>query len=326
MIAIDYGSTSRMALMKAVVYDKKNTTDRLTYCDVEDRIPDANELLIKIHTVSINAADYRMMQMGLSPRKKIFGADVSGIVESVGKNVSRFKPNDHVVGELSEYGFGGFAQYVAAPEAAFIIKPDEVSFGDAAALPLAATTALQALRKGCIKKGDQVLIIGCSGGVGSYAIQFAKYSGATVTGVCSSKNEEQARSLGADNVIDYNKVQLSELSDRYDLILGVNGSYSLRLCKRLLKPHGRYLLVGGTLSQFFKLILSGWMMSIGAKKMRFLAARSSTEDMEFILELVADGKIDSVIDRNFTLSQTAAAFRYIKEEHARGKVIIHVGS
>ncbi len=311
--------------MKAVIYDKKSTTDRLIYCDVEKPIPNENEVLIEIHASSINAADYRMMQMGFPPKKKIFGADVSGIVESVGKNVTKFKPGDHVIGELSNFGFGGFAEYVAASEKAFISKPQEITFEEAAALPLAATTALQALRnRGFIKNDYQVLIIGCSGGVGSYALQLAKYYGAALTGVCSSKNEEQTRLIGADNIIDYNKVNLSQLDSRYDLILGINGNYSLSLYKKLLKPNGRYVMVGGSLSQIFKSIFLGWMMSFGSRKMAFLTAKSNIDDMEFIIKLAVDGKIRSVIDRSFGLSETAAAIRYIKEEHAKGKVIIKV--
>lgn len=309
--------------MKAVLFDKKSSTERLTYCDVEKPVPTDNELLIEIHAASINAADYRMMQMGFPPKKNIFGADVSGIVESVGKNVNTFKPGDHVIGELSGCGFGGFAEYVAAPEKAFIIKPDEISFEDAASFPLAATTALQALRnKGEVKNGWQVLIIGSSGGVGTYALQIAKYYDAIVTGVCSSKNEEQNRLLGADYVIDYNKVNLSQLDSRYDLILGINGNYSLSLCKKLLKRRGRYIMVGGSLQQIFKSILFGWMMSFDSKKMSSLAAKSSAEDMKFVIKLVLEGKIRPVIDRSFRLSETADAVRYIKEQHAKGKVII----
>jgi NADPH:quinone reductase-like Zn-dependent oxidoreductase len=311
--------------MKAVLFDKKSSTERLTYCDVEQPIPAENEILVKIHAASVNAADYRMIQMGFPPRKKILGADVAGVVESAGKNVSKFKAGDLVIGELSGCGFGGFAEYVAAPESAFINKPKEISFEHAAAMPLAATTALQALRKnGQVKKGCQVLILGSSGGVGSYALQLARYYGATVTGVCSSKNEEQTRLLGADYVIDYNKENLSQSDRRYDLILGVNGNYSLSLCKKLLHPHGRYIMVGGTLGQIIKSILLGWLMSIGSKKMTFLSAKSSAEDMEIIMKLMKEGKIRPVIDRSFSLGETADAVRYMKEKHAKGKVIITV--
>jgi NADPH:quinone reductase-like Zn-dependent oxidoreductase len=311
--------------MKAVLYDKKSNVDRLIYCDVEKPIPNEYELLIEIHSASLNAADYRMIQLGIIPKKKIFGADISGIVESIGKKVSKFKPGDHVIGELSNFGFGGFAQYVAASEKAFVHKPKEISFDEAAALPLASTTALQALRnKGSVEKDNEVLILGSSGGVGTYAIQISKYFGATVTGVCSTNKSEQTKDLGADYTIDYNKVDLSELSTRYDLILGINGNYSLSLCKKLLKPNGRYIMVGGSLSQIFKAIFFGWMMSFGSKKIYSLTAKSSTEDLEFVTKLVLDGRICTLIDRSFELSEASIAMRYLKEEHAKGKVILKI--
>lgn len=311
--------------MKAVLFDKKSSTAKLTYRDVEKPTPKENELLIEIHSISINAADYRMIQMGFPPKKKIFGADISGIVEAVGQNIKKFKPGDHVIGELSDHGFGGLAEYVAAPEKAFIHKPEEISFEEAAALPLAATTALQAIRdKGEVKKGSQVLIIGSSGGVGIYALQIAKYYGAIVTGVCSSKNEEQSRLLGADHVIDYNKVKLSQLNKKYDLILAINGNYPLSTCKKLLMPHGRYVMVGGAYSQIFKGIFFGWIMSLGSRKMGFLAAKSNSDDLEFITKLALEGKIKTVIDRSFKLHETPDAIQYIKENHAKGKVMIRV--
>ena len=311
--------------MKAVIFDKKSSTERLIYRDVEKPSPKENELLIEIHSVSINAADYRMIQMGFPPKKKIFGADISGIVEAVGKNVKKFKIGDHVIGDTSDHGFGGFAEYVAAPEKAFIPKPEELSFEEAAALPLAAITALQALRyKDGVKKDSQVLIIGSSGGVGTYALQIAKYYGAIVTGVCSSKNEEQTRLLGADYVIDYNKVKLSQLDKKYDLILAINGNYPLSTCKKLLKPQGRYIMVGGSYSQIFKAILFGWTMSFGSRKMSFLAAKSNSDDLEFITKLALEGKIKPVIDRRYNLDETPDAIQFLKEKHAQGKVMISV--
>ncbi len=311
--------------MKAVIFDKKSSSEKLTYCDVEKPTPAENELLIQIHAASINAADYRMIQMGFPPKKKIFGADISGVVESVGNNVKKFKPGDSVIGELSQYGFGGFAEYVGAPEKAFIHKPEEISYENAASLPLAATTALQALRnKGKVKKDSQVLIIGSSGGVGTYALQIAKYYGAIVTGVCSSKNEEQTRLMGADHVIDYNKVHISQIDKKYDLILGINGNYSLRTCKKLLKPQGKYIMVGGSLRQIFKSIIFGWMMSFGSKKMAFLTAKSNIDDIEFIIKLAIEGKIKPMIDRSFSLSKTADGIQYIKKKHAQGKVLIRI--
>jgi NADPH:quinone reductase-like Zn-dependent oxidoreductase len=173
--------------MKAVVYNRKGLPDKLIYCDVEKPVPNDNEILVKIRAVSANAADYRSMKMGLIPKKKIFGADIAGNVEIAGKNIEKFKPGDEVIGDLAGYGFGGFAEYALAPEKALTLKPAKISFEEAAALPMAAVTALQGLRdKGNIKKGKKVLIVGSSGGVGTFAVQLAKYFGAEVTGVFST--------------------------------------------------------------------------------------------------------------------------------------------
>ncbi len=311
--------------MKAVIFDKKSTSEKLTYCDVEKPALAENELLVQVYSASINAADYRMIQMGFPPKKKILGADVAGIVEAVGKNVKNFQPGDSVIGELSGVGFGGFAEYVCASENAFVHKPEELSFEHAAALPLAATTALQAIRnKGKIAQGSQILIIGSSGGVGTFAVQLAKYFGAMVTGICSAKNEEQTRLMGADHVIDYKKVKLSQIDGNYDLIVGINGSYSLRTCKKLLKPNGNYIMVGGSLSHIFKSILFGWIMSFGSKKIGFITAKPNIDDLKFIVQLAIEGMIKPLIDRSFSLSETAEAFNYIKKKHAKGKVIIKI--
>jgi NADPH:quinone reductase-like Zn-dependent oxidoreductase len=311
--------------MKAVLFNKKSNSSKLTYREVEKPTPKDNELLVEIHACSVNAADYRMIQMGFPPNKKIFGADVAGIVEEVGKNVTKFKAGDKVIGDTSDHGFGGFAEYVAAPEKAFIHKPENISFEEAAALPLAAITALQALRgKGDVNKGSQVLILGSSGGVGTFALQLAKYFGAVVTGVCSSRNEEQTRLLGADHVLDYNKINLSNLDKKYDLILAVNGSYPMSTCKKLLKPNGRYVMVGGTYGQIIKAILFGWTMSSGSRKMTFLTAKSNSDDLEFVAKLASEGKIKTLIDRTYNLDETPDAIQYIKNNHAKGKIIISV--
>jgi NADPH:quinone reductase-like Zn-dependent oxidoreductase len=311
--------------MKAVIFNKKSLSEKLTYCEVEKPIPAENELLVQVYAASINAADYRMLQLGFPPKKKILGADVAGIVEAVGNNVKDFKPGDNVIGELSGVGFGGFAEYVCASEKAFVHKPEELSFENAAALPLAATTALQAIRnKGKIAKDSQVLIIGSSGGVGSYAVQIAKYFGAMVTGMCSSKNEEQTLLMGADHVVDYTKIKLSQIDGNYDLIVGINGSYSLRTCKKLLKSGGHYIMVGGTFSHIFKSILFGWILSFGSRKIGFLTAKSNIDDLKFIVQLAKEGKIKPMIDRSFSLSDTAEAFGYIRKKHAKGKVTIKI--
>jgi NADPH:quinone reductase-like Zn-dependent oxidoreductase len=311
--------------MKAIVYNKKAQPDKLVYCDIEKPIPNDNEVLVKILAVSVNAADYRSMKMGLIPKKKIFGSDIAGRVESVGKNIQQFKAGDEVVGDLSNCGFGGFAEYALAPEKLLVHKPAKISFEDAAALPMAAVTALQALRdKGKIQKGHKVLIIGSSGGVGTFTVQLAKYFDATVTAVCSTKNVEQTNSLGADFVIDYTKENFTKSDKFYDIVVAINGNYPLLACKRILNPKGTYVMVGGALSQVFKSILFGWVMSFGSKKIRFLAAKPSKKDLEFIVALAKNGKIKPVIDGHFPLDKTAEAIRNLSEGHPRGKVVINV--
>lgn len=311
--------------MKAVVFDKKFKPDYLSYQDVDKPVPTDNEILIKVVAVSVNAADYRSMKMGMIPKRKIFGADVAGRVESVGKNIRLFKVGDDVIGDLASFGFGGFAQYAVAPEKALVHKPSALSFEDSAALPMSAVTAIQALRdKGNIQKGQNVLVFGAAGGVGTFAIQLAKYYGAIVTAVCSTKNVEQSRSLGADYVIDYTKEDFTKNARRYDLILAINGNRRLTEYKITLNPKGKYIMVGGSLSQIFKSLAFGWLMSLGSKKMYSLAAKSNKQDLEFIVNLAENGKIKPVIDRYYSLEKVADAIRYLSEGHARGKVIIKV--
>lgn len=314
-----------MEKMKAVVYDKKSLPEKLIYCEVDKPLPRENEVLIKVRAVSINAADYRSMKMGLIPGRKIFGADIAGTVESVGNNVRRFKPGDEVLGELASYGFGGLAEYVAAPEKALVLKPAIILFEAAAALPMAALTALQALRdKGHIQKGQKVLIAGSGGGVGTFAVQLAKYFGAEVTAVCSSNNLDQTRSLGADYVLDYTKEDFTKSDTRYNIIVAVNGNRPLVAYKRILTPGGIYVMVGGALPQIFRSLVFGWMMSFGSRKMRSLAAKSNINDLEFVAQLVKDGMIRPVIDRRYSLDKAADAMNYLSEGHARGKVVIIV--
>jgi len=312
--------------MKAVIYNKKASPEKLIYCDVEKPVPNDNEVLIKVLAVSVNAADYRSMRMGIIPKRKIFGADIAGRVESIGKNVNQFKPGDEVLGDLAGYGFGGFAEYAVAPEKALVLKPATILFEDAAALPMAALTALQALRdKGNIQKGQNVLIAGSGGGVGTFAVQLARYFGATVTAVCSSRNVELTTSLGADYVIDYTKEDFAKSKRCYDIILAINGNRPLSVYKRVLNPNGIYVMVGGALPQIFKSLIFGWLLSFGSKKMRTLAAKANQMDLEYIVKLAQEGKLKSVIDRRYTLDKTAEAMRYLSEGHAQGKVVINAG-
>jgi NADPH:quinone reductase-like Zn-dependent oxidoreductase len=314
-----------MEKMKAIVYDKKSYPDKLVYCDVDKPMPNDNEVLIKVHSVSLNAADYRSMKMGIIPKRKIFGADIAGRIESVGKNISLFKPGDEVMGDLASYGFGGLAEYVTAPEKALIIKPNQVSFEEAATLPMAAMTAFQSLRNKCnILKGQKVLIVGSAGGVGTFAIQLAKYFETEVTGVCSSKNVQQTLSLGANYAIDYTKENFTKKDMRYDIILGINGNYPLLAYKKTLTSNGTYVMVGGSLSQIFKSLLFGWALSFGSKKMKSLAAKANKTDLEFLVKILEKGIIKPVIDRRYSLDKTAHAMSYLKQGHSTGKVVINI--
>ena len=212
-----------------------------------------------------------------------------------------------------------------APEKALVLKPSKISFEEAAALPMAAVTALQGLRdKGHIQKGQKVLIAGGAGGVGTFAIQLARHFGAEVTALCSTKNLEQAISLGATHVIDYSKEDFTKSKNRYDLILAVNGNRSLFAYKKMLNPGGIYVMAGGALSQVFRSLLFGGLMSFGSRKMRSLAAKPDQKDLEFIAKLAEEGRIRPVIDRVYPLDKTADAMKYLKEGHAKGKVVINL--
>lgn len=311
--------------MKAILYHKKASPQKLSMVEIDKPLPGEGEVLIRVHAVSLNAADYRSMKMGIIPKNKIFGADVAGVIESVGKNTTVFKPGDEVMGDLANFGFGGLAEYVAAPERALILKPKQVPFEEAATLPLAAMTALQALRnKGNVQKGQKVLIVGSAGSVGPFAVQLARHFGAEVTGVCSSKNVGQTFALGAAYVIDYTKEDFLDGHKRYHLILAINGNYPLLAYKRALAPNGIVVMVGGSLSQIFKFLLFGWLLSFGSKKMKTLSAKPDIKDLEFLAGLLENGSIKPVIDQRFTLDRTAEAMDYLGKGHATGKVIIMV--
>ena len=316
-----------MEKMKGVVYDKKGSPEKLIFCETDKPVPADNEVLIKVHAVSLNAADYRSMKMGMIPKRKIFGADISGTIESAGKNITLFKPGDEVMGDLASFGFGGLAEYVTAPEKALIIKPFKITFEEGASLSMAALTALQALRdKGNIKKGDKVLIVGSAGGVGTFAVQLARYFEAEVTGVCSSKNIQQTISLGANDVIDYSKEDFTKRQNRYNIILAINGNYPLKAYKKALIPGGIYVMIGGSLSQIFKSLLLGRLLSFGSKKMKILAAKANKGDLEFLSKLLENGSIKSVIDRRFSLDKASDAMNYLSQGHATGKVLVVVAS
>ena len=320
--------------MKAIVYTKYGSPDVLQIKDVEKPTYKDDEVLIKIHAASVNAYDWhfltadifliRLMGGGLlKPKNTRLGADIAGRIEAVGRNVKQFQPDDEVFGMVR----GGFAEYACALENALALKPVNLSFEQAAAVPMAAVTALQGLRDtGQIQPGQKVLINGASGGVGTFAVQIAKSFGAEVTAVCSTRNVDEARSIGADHIIDYTKGNFTENGQRYDLILAANGYHPLSAYKRALTPKGIYVMAGGSMAQIFQAMLMGsWMSETGGKKMGGVSAKRSQKDLAFLKELVEAGKVVPLIDRRYPLDEAAEAIRYLGEGHARGKVVITVG-
>jgi NADPH:quinone reductase-like Zn-dependent oxidoreductase len=324
--------------MKAVVYTKYGPPDVLQLTEVEKPAPKDTEVLVKVHTVSANAADWRFMrgapffsrlEMGLQkPKYPILGADVAGRVEAVGKGVARLQPGDEVFGDTSLWGFGGFAEYVSVPESAWVLKPANITFEEAAATPVAAITALQGLRhKGQIRSGQKVLINGASGGVGTFALQIAKAFGAEVTGVCSTKKLDTARSVGADHVIDYTREDFARTGQQYDFIFDVAANRSAADYKRALSPNGTCVVCGFNLSHmlFQVLLLGSWISMTGSRKIGHMgSAAANQKDLLFVKELLETGQVVPVIDRRYPLSETAEAIRYLEAGHARGKVIITV--
>ena len=320
--------------MKAIVYTQYGTPDVLRLEEVETPTPGDNEVLIKILAASVNAYDWhfltadiflvRLMGGGLfKPKYHRLGADISGRVESVGKNVRQFRPGDEVFGMVK----GGFAEYASAPEDALVLKPSGLSFEEAAAVPMAGVTAVQGLRDvGHIQAGQKVLINGASGGVGTFAIQVAKIFGAEVTAVCSTGKVEQARSLGADFVIDYTKEDFTRSDRRYDIIFAANGYHSLPAYRRALKPTGIYVMAGGTMRQIFAAMIMGrWYSEKGGRKLTGVSASRSQKDLAYLKELLESGKIVPAIDRRYPLRDAAEAIRYLGEGHARGKIVITMG-
>ncbi len=324
--------------MKAIVYHEYGSPDGLTLREVPKPTSRHDEVLIKIHAASANPVDWRLLRADpflvrlfsglLKPKYQILGADIAGRVEAVGRDVKQFQPGDEVFGDIFGCGLGGFAEYVCVPEQAAVVpKPAGMTFEEAAAVPLAALTALQGLRdKGKIQSGHKVLVHGASGGVGTFAVQIAKSFGAEVTGVCSTRNMDMVRSIGADHVIDYTKEDFANNAQGYDLILAVAGNRSIWEYKRALRPKGRYIMIGGgSLAQFLQVILLGpWISMTGSKKMTNFTAKGTKQDMACIKELLETGKVVPVIDRHYPLHEVAESLRYLEKGHARGKVVITV--
>lgn len=322
--------------MQAVVCTKYGNSDVLSLKEVDKPVPKNKEVLVKIHASSVNYGNLVLLKgepylarlaFGLfKPKYSIPGGDIAGEVESIGNGVKQFQPGDEVFGDLSAYGWGGFAEYVCVREDALAFKPKNVSFEEAAAVPMAGVTALQALRnKGNIQAGQKVLIYGASGGVGTFAVQIAKSLGAEVTGVCSTRNVDILLSIGAEHVIDYQKENFTLSQEKYDLILGVNGSQPLSVYKRALNPNGIFLHVGGSGEQLFQTMIQGpWTSILGSKKIGSILQRANQKDLIYVKELLETGSVKPVIDRKYKLSEIADAFNYFSEGHAQGKVVITV--
>jgi len=324
--------------MRAIGYHTYGSPDVLKLEEVQKPVPQDDEVLVKVHAASVNAAELHLLRadpflmrlMGyglLKPKHTILGAAMAGRVEAVGRNVTQFQPGDEIFGDLTKCGWGAFAEYVCASEDAVALKPANVTFEEAAAVPLAAVTALQGLRaKGQIKLGQKVLIHGAGGGVGTFAVQIAKSFGAEVTAVCSTRNVDMVRSIGADHVIDYTQADFTKNGQRYDLIFAVNGYHSIFDYKRALNAKGVYVFIGGSIAAMFQAMFLGPVISMtGRQKMGSMGvAQPSQQDLVFMKELLEAGKVVPVIDRRYPLGETAEALRYLEEGHAKGKVVITV--
>jgi NADPH:quinone reductase-like Zn-dependent oxidoreductase len=323
--------------MQAITYHCYGPPEVLQLQAIEKPAPADDQVLVKVHAAAVNPLDWHYMRgspyimrlgTGLgAPKETRLGVDFAGTVEAVGSQVTRFKPGDEVFGGRT----GAFAEYVTVRESrALALKPANLSFEQAAAVPIAAITALQGLRdKGRLRPGQKVLINGASGGVGTFAVQIAKALGAEVTGVCSSRNADMVRALGADHVIDYTRENFTESGQRYDLILDNVGNHSLRAVRRALVPDGTLVIVGGSSKGNWIGPLQGpltailWSPFVSQNLENFMA-RLDPQDLSTLADLMRAGTVTPVIDRRFSLSEVPAAIRYLEEGHARGKVIINM--
>jgi NADPH:quinone reductase-like Zn-dependent oxidoreductase len=322
--------------MKAIVYTEYGPPDVLQLTEVATPTPKDDEVLIGIRAASVNPLDWHLMRgtpyvmrttAGLrKPRVTRLGVDMAGQVEAVGRNVTQFQPGDAVFG----VGKGAFAEYVCAPEAAVVLKPANVTFEQAAAVPVAALSALQGLRdKGRIQGGQRVLINGAAGGVGTFAVQIAREFGANVTGVCSTKNMDMVRSIGAHHVLDYTQEDFTRSGQLYDVILDSVGNHSLSDCRRALTPEGTLVLVGGSNEGRWLGPLAGMLNAVVlsrfvSQKLSPFLAHLSKDDLTVMRALLETGKVAPVIDRSYPLSDVHEAIRYLEQGHARGKVAITV--
>ena len=319
--------------MKALLYDKYGSPDVLEIREVANPVPKKNEVLIKVHAVSINDWDWGLLQGegvnrligGLFGPRKILGSDVAGRVENAGQEVTRFEPGDAVYGDLSGAGFGGFAEYVCAPENALVLKPERMTFEQASAIPQAGMLALYGiLAGGPLRAGQTILINGAGGGVGTFAIQLAKLQDVKVTGVDSAAKLELLRSLGFDHVIDYEREDFTKSGKRYDLILDPKTNRSPFEYLRALNPGGLYATVGGPSHLLQTALIGTWMARLNGKRMRLVMLRPN-RDLPYLNELFEAGKFVPVIDGPYRFSESREAFRHFAAAKHKGKIVVTIG-
>ncbi|MGB3299496.1 MAG: NAD(P)-dependent alcohol dehydrogenase [Phormidesmis sp.] len=323
--------------MQAIVQSEYGSPDVLSLAEVDMPMVKSNEVLVKVRAAAVHAGDWHLMRgepflirliFGglLKPKIRTLGTDMAGCVESVGAKVTQFKPGDEVFGELSEFGFGTFAEYVSVPEKALALKPVNLTFEQAAAVPVSGLSALQALRNvGQIQPGQRVLVNGAAGGVGSFAVQLAKAFGAEVTGVCSTKKVDMVRSLGADHILDYSQKDITQMTERYDLVLDTAAYRSVFDLLPLLTSEGTYVIIGGSTVRLLQVMLFGPLISkIHQRKVKCLAQKPNQADLIFLRELITEGKLSPFIDRCYSLSEVPAAIRYLEQRQAKGKIAITV--
>jgi NADPH:quinone reductase-like Zn-dependent oxidoreductase len=323
--------------LKAITYHEYGPPDALEFEDVDAPVVKDDEVLVRVRAASVNPRDWHFMrgvpyfmraQAGLRrPKSSLLGSDVAGQVEAAGTAVTRFHPGDEVFAHVQE---GGFAEYAAVPEESLGLKPANLTFEQAAAVPLAGLTALQGLRdQGRVRPGQKVLIIGAAGGVGTFAVQLAKHFGADVTGVCSTRNLDLVRSIGADHVIDYTREDFTQGGQRYDLIFQLAGTRSPSDLRRALTPKGTLLLSSGEsdgrwVGPMDRILKALVLAPFVSQRLSSFLAKSTTEDLQVLKELIEAGKVSPVIDRTYPQSEVPEAIRYLEEGHARGKVVVTV--
>lgn len=323
--------------MKAILYHTYGSPEVLQLTETEKPSPQASEVLVKVHATSANPLDWHMMRAepflarlenGLQkPNNPKLGADVAGVVEAIGSGVTEFQPGDEVFGDVFDSGLGAFAEYVTVPESTLAHKPANISFEAAAATPIAGITALQGLHKGNVQAGQKVLVNGASGGVGTFAVQIAKAYGAEVTGVCSTRNLDLVRSIGADHVVDYTQDDFTQQGQRYDLIIDAVGNRSVSDLRRALTPNGQCVIIGfTTLPRLFEhMLIAGIVSAFGGQTLGLMGTVNSTkDDILTMQDLLQAGKINPVIDKCYSFDETAEAIAYLETGRARGKVVINI--